>query len=190
LKAAPGGAESDYYRVAISPDGGFVAATDAAGSVMDVWDASDGARLAELRNDSADQPTLAFSSNGWLAMSGGNEVRVFATKTWRHVLTIPGPIRSLAFDAQGRLVTGAATGDVTVWKLPGGAKLQRLRQFGEPVGAVAFSPDGKLVAAGSRDGVMQVWNVDSGTLRAQLNPRQSKILAVEFDRTSEVLLAA
>jgi WD40 repeat protein len=65
-----------------------------------------------------------------------------------------------------------------------------MRQFGEPVDAVAFSPDGQLVASGSRDGAMQVWHAASGALRSQLNPRHSKILAVEFDPTSKLLLAA
>jgi len=37
---------------------------------------------------------------------------------------------------------------------------------------------------------MQVWRTGSGALRSQLNPRRSRILAVEFDPTSGSLLAA
>ncbi len=190
-KATPGsGAPSDYYRAAISPDGRLVAAIDAAGSTARVWDAASGELVAELRNRAAGFPGIAFSAQGWLATTGGEEVRVFDVRTWQPVVTLPGPVHSLAFDARNHLVTGAATGDIAIWALPGGARLQHLRHFGESVEAVAFSSDGQLVAAGSRDGATQVWHADSGALQSQLNPRHSKILAVEFDRTSRFLLAA
>lgn len=42
----------------------------------------------------------------------------------------------------------------------------------------------------SRDGTIQVWQASSGVLRSQLNPRLSKVLAVEFDPSSASLLAA
>ncbi len=191
LKVKPGSrTPSDYYRVAISPDGRLVAAMDAVGSIVHVWDATNGVLVAELRNHAAAFPRLAFSSDGWLAATGGDEARVFDVRTWRQVVIIPGPIHSLAFDAHSRLVTGTATGDVALWSIPSGARLHHVRQFGEPVDAVAFSPDGQLVASGSRDGAMQVWHAASGALRSQLNPRHSKILAVEFDPTSKLLLAA
>lgn len=180
----------DYFAVAVSPNGRLIAAADAAGSIVRVWDATNGASVAELHNRPAGFPRLAFSSGGWLATSGGDQARVFDVRTWRHVRTIPGPVHSLAFDAHSRLVIGSATGEVTLWEIPSGASPQRLRQFGEAVDAVAFSSDGRLVAAGSRDGALQVWQVGSGALRSQLHPRHSKIVAVEFDPSAKLLLAA
>jgi serine/threonine protein kinase/WD40 repeat protein len=187
------GTPSDYFVVAISFDGRLVSALDAAGSMAQVWDAITGAPLAELRNDPREFPGLAFSADGhWLAATGGNNVRVFDTQTWRTTLTIRGPrIHRLAFDpTSARLVTGAATGDVAIWEIPSGARIRHLRDVGEPVDAVAFSPDGQLVVAGSRDGAEHVWHAGSGELQSQFNPRHSKILAVEFDRTSKLVLAA
>jgi WD40 repeat protein len=190
LKAKPGQTPADFYRAAISPDGRLVAAMDAGGGVTRVWDTERGALVAELRSRPANLPGLVFSANGWLAMTGGEEARVFDVRTWKQVQSLQGPIRSLAFDAGSRLVTGSATGEVALWAIPDGARLRQLRPFGESVDAVAFSADGQLVAAGSRDGAMQVWQTDSGALRSQANPRHSKILWVEFDPTAASLLAA
>ena len=125
-----------------------------------------------------------------MATTGGEEARVFDARSWQQVLSVPGPVRSLAVDARSRLVAGSATGEVALWSIPSGARLRQLRPFGEPVDAVVFSPDGTLVAAGSRDGTLQAWQADSGALRSQLNPRHGKILWVEFDPTAGSLLAA
>jgi WD40 repeat protein len=187
------GTSSNYFVVAISFDGRLVSAFDAAGSVAQVWDAITGALLAELRNDPMEFPGLAFSADGrWLAATGGNDVRVFDTQTWRPVLTIHGPrIHRLAFDpTSARLATGAATGDVAIWEIPSGVRVRHLRDVGEPIDAVAFSPDGQLVVAASRDGAERVWHAGSGELQSQFNPRHSRILAVEFDQASKLVLAA
>jgi WD40 repeat protein/serine/threonine protein kinase len=182
-----------YGRVAASPDGKLVAAINVKGDVADVWETATGTPLAELVNDASAFPTLAFSHDGhWLATGGGDDVRVFQTRNWKQTLAIRGPrIHSLAFDPTSpRLVTGSATGDVALWEIPSGARIQHLRELGEPVEAVAFSPNGQLVVAASRDGAQQIWHTSSGDLQSQFNARHSKIVAVEFDRTSKLVLAA
>ena len=186
------GKPADYYKGAMSADGRLVAAIDSLGSVTQVWNAITGTPVAELRGDGAEFPGLAFSSDGhWLATTGGNDVHVFDTGTWRPALTIRGPrIHRFAFDPAGtRLVTGADTGDVAIWSIPRGARIQHLHESGEPIDAVAFSPDGQLVVAGHRDGTVQIWHAASGKPRNQFNPRRSKIFAVEIDRTSKLVLA-
>ncbi len=190
LKPRPGRAPADYYRLALSPDGNLVAAMDAAGAATQVWNTRTGAWLAELHNERGGHARLAFSLDGWLATTGGNEARVFDVRTWHQVLTVRLPVRSLAFDATSRLVTGAATGQIALWSIPSGKRLHHLRELGASVDAVAFSPDGNLVAAGSHDGALQIWDTRSGALQSQLNPRHSKILALEFDPRSELLLSA
>jgi WD40 repeat protein len=69
-------------------------------------------------------------------------------------------------------------------------RLQHLRGNGDPVDAVAFSPDGQLVVTASRDGTEQVWRAGSGEQASHFNPRHSKSLAVEFDKSSKLVLSA
>ena len=187
------GAEPRYYAVAMSPDGGRIAAIDTRGAVAHLWDATTGELLAEIKNDGSDFPAIAFSNDGrWLATTGGDDVDVLDVQSLRHAVTVHGPrIRSLAFDPNGsRLLTGAATGDVAVWSVPSGERVQHLRDTRDPVGAVAFSPDGRLVATGSVAGAIQIWNTKTGELTNQLTSGHGKILAVEFDRVSKLVLAA
>ncbi len=187
------GKPSRYFALALSPDGRLVAAIDTAGTMAHVWDAMSGSPLAKLRNDTADFPSIAFSADShWLATSGGNNVRVFDTRTWSRVFTLAGPsIRALSFDpTASRLVTGSADGDATIWEIPSGTRAQHLRQGGAPVRAVAFSPDGQFVATGGSDGAAQIWDARSGSPRNQINAARTKILSIEFDPSSKLVVAA
>jgi len=181
----------NFQRAAISATGKLVAAMFVDGSVTRVWDAASGKLVAELRDPHPDAfVRLAFSRDDHLATTGGNDAHVFDLRTWRRVLTVPGPVRGLAFDARGRLATGSTTGDVSLFEIPSGQRLRHLRQSGEGVESLAFSSDGEQLAAGGSDGTIQVWWTASGAPRSQLNPRRSRILAVEFNPTSGALLAA
>ena len=187
------GARVRYFIAALSPDGRLVAAIDDGGSIAHVWNAVTGAVVAEIRNDGLESPSIAFSADSrWLATTGGSDVHVLDARTWTPVLVLRGTrIHRLAFDpTSASLLTGATTGDATIWEVPGGARIRHLRDAGESVDAVAYSSDGRLVAAGSRDGAVQIWRAKTGELQSQLNPRHSKISAVEFDRASDLVLAA
>jgi len=188
-----GSTKPRYYVVAVSPDDKLVAAIGLEGAAVHVWDTGTGALLAELRQDASVLPSLTFSSDGhWLATSSDNDVRVFDTRTWAQVRVIPGPaFYRLSWDPNSpRLLTGNVKGDASIWAIPSGERIHHLRESGEPVDAVAFSPDGQLVVVASRDGAEQVWDAMSGKLRSQGNYLHGKILSVEFDRNSTLVVAA
>jgi WD40 repeat protein len=180
-----------YGALAAMPDGTLIAAMDFKGEVAHVWDATKGAMLAELATGGSDYFSLAFSADhDWLATGGDNDVRVFNTRTWVQVRTLAGQ-RRLSWDPTGpRLLTGAPDGEVSIWAMPSGARLQRLRDVGEPVNRVAFSPSGEFALAASEDGAQQVWDAASGKLRSQGNYLHGKFLSIEFDPTSRLIVAA
>jgi WD40 repeat protein len=190
LQARNGNKQMRYFRTAFSPDGRLVTAIDASGSMVPVWSATTGDLVAELHNSEDLWPSLAFSRDGWLATTGGGDAQVFDVRTWKQVLRLPGRINSLAFDSGSHLVTGAATGEVAIWDVPSGARLRSLRQSGEPIDLVAFSPDSRLVASGSRGGTIEVWNAASGAAHGQMHPRHSRVTAIDFDPTGKLVLIA
>src|SRR5262249_36890630 len=55
---------------------------------------------------------------------------------------------------------------------------------------IAWSPDGALIVAASRDGTEQVFEATSGSMRSQGNYLRGRIRSVEFDATSRLVLAA
>jgi WD40 repeat protein len=145
-----------------------------------------------LLNEAPKTNLLVFSTDGhWLAMSGRDEVRLFDTLTWQRAVTIAEQrVRSLSFDPTGpRLAVGTSDGVASIWEVPSGVRVRRLREAGASVDAVQFSHDGVLVAAGSRDGAEQVWDAASGGLQTQFNSHHDKIYAVEFSPADDLLLS-
>jgi WD40 repeat protein len=73
------------------------------------------------------------------------------------------------------LVSGSDDMIITVWDLSTGASLKSLVELNNDqklcidesheINAVAFSPDGKLIASGSDDGTISLWNVETGKLK-------------------------
>jgi WD40 repeat protein len=182
-----------YYALAISGDRRLVAAVTTTGEIADIWSSRDGALLAELRNpDASDYPALAFSADArWLATGGGGAAHVFETGRWKPVRTIGLRVRSLAFaPSASHLAVGTASGEAAVWTVGGDWGVRRLRDVGESVDRIAWSPDGESVVTASRDGSEQVFDAASGSLRSQGNHLYGRIRSIEFDAASKLVLAA
>ncbi len=76
--------------------------------------------------------------------------------------------------------------DALKWRL---AKVQELGQHSGAVGAVAFSPNGKILATGSRDQTLKLWNMETQDLIGTLAGDGSPIWSVDFSPNSSELAA-
>ena len=56
-----------------------------------------------------------------------------------------------------------------------------------PVLCVAFSPNGKVLASGSRDNTIKLWDTASGALRRTLSGQKGIIMSVAFSPDGKVL---
>lgn len=70
--------------------------------------------------------------------------------------------------------------------LPG--KPYALRGHSDGVSAVAFSPDGKLVASGSRNRTVKVWSLESGALLRTIPGAEVQVSSLEFSPDGKRLL--
>ncbi|MEO7731323.1 MAG: protein kinase [Kofleriaceae bacterium] len=184
---------ASYRAGAISPDGKVVAAVDREAAMLHVWDVSSGKLLAMIANPTTQRVELAFSQDGhWLATISGDEAHVFETGTWKLTRTVPAPrLSRLAFDPTGpRLVTGTVSGDVAIWDVATGHRLQHLLEHGEEIRCLAVSPDGTFVAAGGLDGTELVWRVKSGALQARIAEPSGTVYSMDFDHTSRLLASS
>jgi WD40 repeat protein len=136
--------------VAISPDGKHLASGDEQATVR-IYDLATRKQLHEIDLKSgAETLSLAFSPDGRTLACGGG---------WNE----GGVPKGITINLQRRVtITGKEGFFVLLWDVATGKELRRFGGLTEPVKAVAFSPDGKLVAASSRDGRLALWEADTG----------------------------
>ena len=172
---------------AIAPAGSHAAAIlDEQGKQhLLVWDADSGKLLYRIASRTAPEspalpgPGLAFTPDASLIAvwdgSGSVQLRTVADGESTGSVLIPNPVHCVAFGqnhwlreapgtALGRwmLAVGDTTGLITLWNPGTNGTWQLLRGPGLDVLALAFSPDGTLLASAGRTLTNQIWDVATG----------------------------
>jgi WD40 repeat protein len=184
-------------------------ATD--GSIR-IWQPNtDGFSLAQLQSSGDDGlptnvTTIAISPDGMSIAAGdekGNihlwsrreyveaEVQPVTAKWTAH----PNAIRSLAYIYNGNrlaLVSGGEDGVLKSWDAESGRMIGEMADDAKAVRAIAVSPDGTMLAAGSLDGTVRIWNLTTDGPPRRIRPNywapDSELYAVGFSPDAKYLV--
>lgn len=109
---------------------------------------------------------------------------------------------SVAFSPSGKiLVSGHDNGSIVVWDTATGKKLAALGGYQTPmfpsgspsqgaINSVAFSPDGKLLASGSRDSEINIWDTATWQKLRTLKGIDKAVNSVVFNPDGKILASA
>jgi WD40 repeat protein/serine/threonine protein kinase len=158
--------------LAYSPDGRWIVANDEGigrDTRLVIRDAGTGHMVHSLDAGPSRLNGLAFSPDGRRVAAVGDDslLRVWDTETGvrlrcaRTGLSWVGP---LAFSPDGRQIATAGCGEagVKIWDSATGQLISDLPGHPGHLMCVAYSPDGRLLAAGSADKTVRIWDLATG----------------------------
>ncbi len=162
------GADRELFSLAVSPDGGLLAAGGINSLVL--FDAATGEEVRRLPVSNGDTGpstinSLAFSPDGrWLLSGSSNTlVTLWDVASGALVRRFSGhtdAVRGVAFSPDGRLaLSGSDDHSVILWDVAQGAAIRRFSGHQDTVSAVAFDPAGRLAASVSWDNTLRLWQV-------------------------------
>jgi mono/diheme cytochrome c family protein len=156
--------------VAWSPDGTWFVSAVADGTVRR-WDVKTGKELGTFAGHDGAVQAIAVGKDGTRLLSGGSDgtVRLWDVAARQQLGCLKGHANSIlqvAFsaDGQGALSGASQYGKldpaIRSWDLQQGKEAQRWgASFSGGVGAVAFSPDGRLAVSGGSDVALRLWKL-------------------------------
>jgi RNA polymerase sigma factor (sigma-70 family) len=175
-----------------SPDGKLLAARAKDG--IGLWDVATGKEVQQLP---AKAGSFTFSPDGKVLASGGevdqsitlwNVAEATAIRRWD-----TGHKQSfrLYFSPDGKWLASTDHFDVRIWETDSGKEMRRIPQSVLPLESLAFSPSGRVLAAGWRrqwsngdelheSGAISLWDVLSGEQIRQFDVPQGSVSAVAF----------
>ncbi|MCF3572170.1 WD40 repeat domain-containing protein [Planktothrix agardhii 1806] len=158
------GHSDDVSCLGVDSNDGLLASGDRRGYIK-LWKILNKKVIFTTPSDKFPINSLAFSPDGQFLVSGsdGGAIKVWNIKTqkehpvdWKQSQ----PINCVAFSPNGSLIaTGCDNTIIQIWDLknPQSSPICTLEEHDKAVTAVVFTPDGKKLISGSKDGTVRVW---------------------------------
>jgi WD40 repeat protein len=180
------GADSAIRSLAVSPDGRLVVTGHRDGTVLR-WDPGTGAQVGEPFTGHGSQVrAIAITADNQQIISGDADgiIRRWST-TYGDAIDVHTSSRGRSVSAliagDRLLVAGFDSGDLRAWRLGSGRRDQEgfSIQTGAVTGLVAM-PGGHVIRSGDEDGVIHMWNAQTGDFieRRQISDSAITVLAV------------
>jgi WD40 repeat protein len=184
--------------VAFSPDGKVLASTAIWGSAVRLWDVASGKELGAQVGHLGPVESLTWAAGGRGLTSYARDKRLIPWDLGtgegeaHRVGPANGAWDAVAVAPDGRAVAtgGRLDGEVRLWDGASGRELALLGKHPKPVRALAFTPDGRLLAAAGLDKTITLWDVPGRRELRRLEGAKGAVVRLAFSPDRRLLAAA
>jgi WD40 repeat protein len=194
------GYSSVINSAAFSPDGRYIATGDLSNSGH-LWDISSGQEIVRYLGHNGYIDKLIFSPDGKSILTGSEDKTaiLWDAATGKMKWTLPphkDGVNYVAFSKDGRFLLTKdevyieerqeSHGILRLWDLNSKKELKR---FGEQVNSFVFSSDGQLILVGGYDGILRLYQTQTGQEIRRFEGHSAPVNSVAFSRDDKLILS-
>jgi len=168
-------------QVRISPDGRWIASASADGTAK-IWDAETGSNIDTLVGHMAGVSCLAWAPDSNTLATGSDDK---AIRLWDRVTASPGHARGDGGKMHGASRSGKARAETRGGRTGKGPLLGHHNY----VYCLAFSPKGNILASGSYDEAVFLWDIRAGRLMRSLPAHSDPVSGIDFSRDGTLVVS-
>lgn len=171
--------------------------------VIKLWQVNLDAELISIDSQQGKVNCLAISPDGKLMVSGGSDKTInlwnldlTETRSINYLVTLKAhqlAVNKIAFnpiESEVKFASVSSDRRVILWGMESTSPLSIFTTHTQAVKAIAFSPDGKLLATAGDDGLIQIWDMDSRKLVRTMSAHRWTISSLSFLADENTLVSA
>jgi WD40 repeat protein len=153
----------EIFTVAFSHDGKVVLAEWPDTNTVCIWDTE------TWKLERAIQGSIFSASPGGnpliVLRDGDAVIKIYETSPWQLRSTLEDnrqQIWPIAFSFDGKIIATCSGREIALWDVNSGKAIRKFEDPARKVSTLAFSPDGRVLIAGTRRCGLRVWEVETG----------------------------
>lgn len=186
------GHTSSVESIAVSPDGRTIVSGDRRDGSIRVWNVETGQQIHLLAEHTGSVDSIVFSPDGTIFASGASDgtVRFWSVDEGKQLTVLEGYTAATAdidISFDGTMVAAGSYHRVYLWQVSTGKQVQTLLESPDfnMEGCVTLSQDADLLAYGSSDNIVRVWDFQAAQEESLTVP--SWVWDVDFSPNGELL---